>query len=116
VLTLVSVYLVDQCVKGIKGRFGWFMSLPALMYLGTISYGLYLCHVFVMDVIGSPFSGRVGLCINVALWTIGSILLASASWFLMEKPINSLKTRIQLRPRLPAPTKPSSLLAKPGSR
>lgn len=100
VLTFVSIYLIDQCVKGFTGWLGWFMSLPFLLYLGTISYGLYLCHMFVMNVIGPVFPGKIGLVANAAIWTVASILLASASWFLMEKPINDLKSRFRLRPAL----------------
>jgi peptidoglycan/LPS O-acetylase OafA/YrhL len=102
VLTLMSMYLIDRCTIGYKGWIGWFMSLPPLLYLGTISYGLYLCHFFVEEVMGSPFGGRWGGLPDAALWTVASIALASASWFLFERPINNLKSRFRLREKKPA--------------
>lgn len=92
ILALISVLLVDICANESRGLFGKIMSTPPITYLGRISYGMYLYHLFVMAIIGSHFQGKLGAIADAAIWTSATIALASASWFLMEKPINALKS------------------------
>src|SRR3954464_4634650 len=42
--SLWFVWLIDRAAVGVEGRPGMLLSIPAVMYLGRISYGLYLFH------------------------------------------------------------------------
>lgn len=84
------------CSKGLAGKAGYLLGLPILLYFGRISYGLYVLHNFA----GLPsyaiakFSGIPAFDVGVlGLGTkaIVTIVGASLSWFLLEKPLNSLK-------------------------
>jgi peptidoglycan/LPS O-acetylase OafA/YrhL len=62
------------------------LSLPAVVWIGTISYGLYLWHWPVQLALGSDVIGLYG-----TPWIASSILatfvIASASFYLVERPI-----------------------------
>jgi peptidoglycan/LPS O-acetylase OafA/YrhL len=73
-----------------------FLRLPPLVFLGKISYGLYLYHLFVFEpyetlVEAAPWVARIGHDLGLFLMTVA---LASASWFLVELPLNRLKERV----------------------
>ena len=92
-------------------RLSRFFSLKALRVLGTYSYGLYLIHVPVRNIVRSVVEARGGL---PTLWgsevpaqiflTIGgmsvSFVLAFASWHLFEKRVLRLKSRFASQPRI----------------
>jgi peptidoglycan/LPS O-acetylase OafA/YrhL len=67
------------------------LSWSPIVYLGKISYGLYLYHVFVLGLVNQAFHGP---SIRVALISfVISVLVAATSWQLFEAPINRLKDR-----------------------
>ncbi len=81
-------------LPGFLGTDGWgswrkFLASPLMAYLGTISYGIFLWHLFVLEtvsyVFGIPgFSGWFWL-----LWpmtAIGTIAMAHLSYVLIERP------------------------------
>jgi peptidoglycan/LPS O-acetylase OafA/YrhL len=74
------------------------MRWPPLVYLGTISYGLYVYHIpiacFYMQYLRPHFARLPADNIYYFFTlTLMSIALASLSWFLMEKPITRWKHR-----------------------
>ncbi len=68
-------------------------TIPVLVYIGKISYCLYLIHVVCLyllrDHLRLPYSEITVGWLSLAL----SISLASLSWFFFEKPINSMKVK-----------------------
>ena len=74
-----------------------FFNFAPLIFLGRISYGLYLIHLFMWPLFDwlslhssvirelPPFAARLGL----------TVLLATAMWHLVEAPILKLKGRFQ---------------------
>jgi peptidoglycan/LPS O-acetylase OafA/YrhL len=72
-----------------------FFNFAPFRFLGRISYGLYLIHLFMWPLVDwlsahssfvrdvSPFAARLGL----------TILLATAMWYLVEAPLLKLKRR-----------------------
>jgi len=75
-------------------RWNWVqavLSNRGLMFSGTISYGLYLLHKLPEDVL--KFVGLQAAHPLATFWAsvITSYILATTSWYLMEKPILKLK-------------------------
>ena len=82
--------------NGFHGIFGRLLNNPVVVYLGKISYGLYAYHYFmpyISEYIHLPF-----VRISYFIITVG---LASASWFLYERPINNLKRHFEYKPVTP---------------
>ena len=91
---LIFVWLVDHIAReGIATR--WLAWRP-LVYVGTISYGIYLVHNFVYLLIALISPGlsawiRLQGSAQALVVLLVSIGLASTSWFAFERPLNDLK-------------------------
>lgn len=102
-------FLVGRAVLGFGGPMRGLLEHPVSQYLGRISYGLYLYHNFVFNVYHTPpthLVPRVWHRLTDALPLLGqsyafefayflaiTIGLATISWYVIEKPINTLKDR-----------------------
>jgi len=87
--------LVAAAKKGFRGVPGLILENPLVTSLGRISYGVYLYHSFVFAIL---ISDKVGVRLidhrGPSLFFSGSaitILVAIASWRLLEAPANRLK-------------------------
>jgi peptidoglycan/LPS O-acetylase OafA/YrhL len=130
-VALAFMWLVGNAAGGSTGAFGRMLESPVLVYLGTISYGIYLYHTLAPGLIGWFFSaiGQIGG--PLAFWSsafsgsfqstlvpltmlVSNVLvaigMASASWFLLEHPLSRLRRKIQYtsggrpgRKHLPSP-------------
>lgn len=93
---LLFVWVVGHASRGFGGALGSVLDNGALIYLGKISYGMYVYHWFVPAVAESSFPA-VGLPVPGPGWVrlviFGAIAIgvASASWHLMERPVLRLK-------------------------
>ncbi len=96
-------WVIAATSQGWRGPFGWFLSLPPLVYVGKISLGIYLFHVLVHILLG-PWLDRIGITadaqntLRVWLLTALSIGAAALSWHLLEKPLSKLKPSLIARP------------------
>jgi peptidoglycan/LPS O-acetylase OafA/YrhL len=73
------------------GLIGSLLEWSPILYLGKISYGLYVYHPFLSyftDATLVPILGQVAAKLFAVMLTIA---VASLSWFAMEKPLNNLK-------------------------
>ncbi len=107
---ILSFFLIAQALGNSTWFMGSFLTNKVISYLGQISYGLYLYHNIVynyyhlngntiigylikyMPILSSEMPIFILLKFLVSLLIV--ICLASISWFLIEKPINSFKNRI----------------------
>jgi len=97
---LFFCWLIFTASERFNGFFGKILETKTLMYIGKISYGIYLYHNFVPFMIPAKFTNcyshyvthQLGLPI---LNTLVTIAIASISWFLIEKPINKLKQKFE---------------------
>jgi peptidoglycan/LPS O-acetylase OafA/YrhL len=92
----ISLWIIDRAAQRVGGRMGRFLEWPPLMYLGRISYGVYLIHLFVPTAM-YQLTSRVGLPypatrpVQFLAWSAITIGLAALSWHFVERPINGLK-------------------------
>ncbi len=100
---LFAALLLVPCVLGPQR--GVLASEP-LRFLGRVSYGVFLWHLIVLDVVyrltgWADFSGRM---LAVALLTgLFSVLLGWLSWVLVERPALRLADRVARRVARGAP-------------
>ena len=68
-----------------------------LIYLGKISYGLYVYHVLALRLIGLALGGKAGTPARFLFYWFGglilTIVLASASYRWLESPFLRLKEK-----------------------
>lgn len=100
---VLSTWLVLRCVAGMPGAAGKLFENPFVVYLGTISYGIYVWHMFMPTVLRHLLrtlslpadlgAGTMGFFVLYAL----TVLVATISWFAVERPINLLKHKFPYR-------------------
>jgi len=100
------VVLVARTAAGFGGWVARFLTLPALVFAGRISYGLYIYHVLVAMLfqrwLPQPVQWLLAVP-SVRLIVLGTstMLVAALSWRILEQPVNRLrgkKTRAVLGP------------------
>ena len=118
-IALVFAALVAHLVTAPPhARLPRLFSMRWLRTLGTYSYGLYLIHVPIRNVIRLVMERRGGLPelwgsqlpAQVVITVLGmavSFGLAYASWHLFEKPVLGLKRYFESKHKAPAPIEPT---------
>jgi peptidoglycan/LPS O-acetylase OafA/YrhL len=102
-MALIFCWLIGIASYGFGGPFGRLLELSPIVYLGKISYGIYIFHNFVPAAL-SELAKHVDLTYHergLANFAISSAVtcgIAAVSWHLFEAPINNLK---RLFPYLP---------------
>ena len=84
--------------NGFKGPGKWILENKYVTYLGKISYGLYVYHMFIPALfyliasqIGLSISNKYTLFVAFYLLTVA---VAHVSWKLIEAPVNSVKDKV----------------------
>jgi peptidoglycan/LPS O-acetylase OafA/YrhL len=80
-------------LSGFKGVVKYILENRVIVYLGRITYGIYVYHhfmPFIFEQIGYDDKTHP-LMLNFVLYFSSTILVSSLSWHLFEKPINDLK-------------------------
>lgn len=95
-LVIAFFWLIGRASCGFSGPFGKLLELTVFVYLGRISYGLYLFHAFAdypLDLFCRKVMGVTSLPLvpGVGLKAIGTVIAATISWHVLERPMNSLK-------------------------
>ncbi len=97
-ILLCLVWVVQKTSRGFTGVIGALLENKTLIFLGRISYGLYLIHSFAPSIcyrltseLGLPFlsHGLIGVLVRVLI----TVCLAVMSWLLFESPINAFKSK-----------------------
>jgi peptidoglycan/LPS O-acetylase OafA/YrhL len=88
-------WLLVSALTGVTGRYSILLGWKPLVYLGRISYGVYVYHVFII-VLLSPFLIANGLDVlsrSLVLLAV-TLALSSLSWHWLEQPIIAWKNRL----------------------
>jgi peptidoglycan/LPS O-acetylase OafA/YrhL len=99
-------YILSRSLTRMDNIYGRMLSWSPLVYLGRISYGIYVYHVFVIVAL-SPWLASMGVSADrhIALWVgtlfIVSVGLSALSWHLLEKPCSAWKNALISRHRGP---------------
>jgi peptidoglycan/LPS O-acetylase OafA/YrhL len=99
-ISVIALWLVVGASLGFGGVGGVVLNNSLLQYIGRISYGIYVFHMLVPGYavpLLLRITNRLGVPLSPGFWlhrllSLAVLLvLASASWYLFEKPINGLK-------------------------
>lgn len=100
--TVIAALLLIPAAFGPPNQFKAVLSSQPLHWLGTISYGIFLWHLFVLEELfriehrpyltGNPLTTYV---VTLA----GTLVLASLSYYLLERPLMNLTSRSRRRLR-----------------
>jgi peptidoglycan/LPS O-acetylase OafA/YrhL len=87
---------IGWLVQNQSGRLARMLSFGPLVYIGRISYGIYVYHLFVPSKLGA-FARLLIRTGNSWIFATGcfavTVLVASVSWYFFEAPLNALKER-----------------------
>lgn len=91
--------IIAAAHRGIGGIAGLILKSPVLVSLGTISYGIYVYHVFApraVEMALRAFNAPMVMHSDVPLFVLSAsvtLLIATLSWWLMERPVLALGHR-----------------------
>jgi len=88
--------VAGSCTAIVFAFIGLKWHVRPLQYLGKISYGLYVYHFLCIKIADRILSGRAGslhMVVRIFLSLAITILIATVSYFLLEKPFLTLKQR-----------------------
>jgi peptidoglycan/LPS O-acetylase OafA/YrhL len=106
-LAFAFAALVARAADGLAGGPGALLGARPMVYLGTISYGLYLLHNFVPGLIGwAPLYPWM----RPLVYPFVTTALAAASWRWLEEPIHRTKRHF---PYLRPDAQPAGRLSSP---
>ena len=103
-VALVFAWLIASASRGFGGLLGSFLRMKPLVYLGKITYGIYVYHLF-MPLIVLPLVRKIGISLNeqgpgnFIFSSAATVLVASLSWRFLESPMNNLKRFFEYRVR-----------------
>ncbi len=114
VTSVLCMLLIGRAVVGFGGWTSQLLRARAVVYLGQISYGLYLFHNLIFNYYHSTAdyptlrlwnrllrelpaladAPTLSLLLRICYFYILTVGLATVSWHLLEKPINKLKDKV----------------------
>jgi peptidoglycan/LPS O-acetylase OafA/YrhL len=103
---IVFAWLISLASSGLPGPAGRLLQSRVFAGLGTISYAVYVYHMFAPRIVGAglrAMNAPVQLQQGVSLFALSALLTllaASLSWFLLERPIDRARRNWQQRGRI----------------
>lgn len=85
---------------------------PVILYLGRISYGIFLWHVFFLDGYYQwthATQGKGGFWTLLAISLSGSLIVATISYYAVERPAMRLRPRLGKAPATPSTPTPTAV-------
>lgn len=103
--SIVFVYVVYRCYRGVDGKIGKVLLKPLLITIGKFSYGVYVYHMLVLYILREQLSSwAVGMdwiaqhsaldkAMNFLIPTALTLGIAYLSWRYIEKPFLRMKEK-----------------------
>jgi peptidoglycan/LPS O-acetylase OafA/YrhL len=99
-----SVWLVGRAATGFTGAGRAVLEWAPLLYLGRISYAMYLIHNFMLLLpIPSNPADSLSTVSRMMILIAVDVALASLSWHVLEMPFDRLKQRLASVPPIIPP-------------
>ena len=102
VMLLAFGWIILTAAEGFKGPAGKLLVTKPMLYIGKISYGIYVIHNFaepavelILNSLGA--AAPKNFVIALPLYAVFTLSLASLSWHLFESPLNGIKSRFPYR-------------------
>ena len=95
--SILFAWLLLALLEGKMSAFASVLRTKWLIYLGRISYGIYLYHAFVWDTVSDHIIDLTSTypLVQSAIATLATIAVASASWWFIEKPILRVRPKYE---------------------
>jgi peptidoglycan/LPS O-acetylase OafA/YrhL len=97
-VALLFTWLVWRAALGTTGISQKVLEWKPLVYIGKISYGIYLYHNFMVWSFSKFFNVPDFGFRRFVFVTVTSVLVASCSWYALERPFNRMKDRFPYLP------------------
>ena len=103
---LFSIFSFFIIIKASEQKFKYITKFiidnKIAVHIGKISYGIYLYHLFMPDLYNQfkewfPNTFTTEAWFRIPFYFIAALIIAEASWFIIEKPILKLKNRFKYR-------------------
>jgi peptidoglycan/LPS O-acetylase OafA/YrhL len=91
---LFCIWLIGRAVFGFKGMIGFILNLRPLKYIGKISYGVYLVHIFIPEM-AYKIQYPTNHVLRSVFYFIITIMICSISWYFFESRILRLKEKFE---------------------
>lgn len=112
---VIALLLVAPAVFGDQTR-GWLrryvLGNRALLYVGVVSYGLYLWHTAVLIQLERWGFSRESTLAWFLIGLVGGLILASLSYWLVERPVLKLKRLFPSKREMPGEAPPGEPVAQ----
>ncbi|RDH74961.1 acyltransferase family protein [Mycolicibacterium moriokaense] len=86
VVAVAAVFVVAPVALEPRGVVARLLALPPLVWLGMVSYAVYLWHWPIFMVLNGERTGLTGMPL-FAIRTLATVAAAAVSWWLIEQPI-----------------------------
>jgi len=95
-ISLIYLFVVLVAIRdGFKGLVKYVLESRVMVYIGKISYGLYVYHLFIQPLFFNILNKYLRIRTNdighFLIFFILNMIIASLSWYFIEKPANGLK-------------------------
>ena len=101
-VVVITCFLIVLCIRENKKKSKSILSIPAVVWLGKISYGLYVYHMFIpwffstlLRRVKIPVLEYLVANMSFVLYPIALVMVAALSFHYFEKPISGLKKKFK---------------------